>query len=128
MRAARNVKRDPPDNRLKPLAHLRRGHADDRAGVSPPLLFSGRKKAVGVSLRHGGAHGDAFARCHHPYCSQLEKAVGVCLVTTKSTWRTISHAFVLYRELVSELFHADLDKKFTDRIALMCPSLPPTDN
>ena len=47
---------------------------------------------------------------------------------TKSTRRTISHAFVLYRELVSELFHADLDNKFTDRIALICPNLPPTDN
>jgi len=67
-------------------------------------------------------------RCHHPYCSQLEKAVGVCLATTKSTRRTISHAFVLYRELVTELSHADLDNKFTDRIALICRSLPPTDN
>src|SRR5579863_8896177 len=67
-------------------------------------------------------------RCHHPYCSQLEKAVEVCLATTKSTWRAISHAFVLYRELVSELFHVDLDGKFTNRIALRCPSLAPTDN
>ena len=67
-------------------------------------------------------------RCHHPYCSQLEKAVEVCPATTKSTWRTISHAFVLYRELVTELSHAGLDNKFTDRIALICPSLPPTDN
>ena len=86
------------------------------------------KKPVGVSLRHDGAHGEAFAPRHHPYCSQLEKAVGVCLATTKSTWRTISHAFVLYRELVTELSHADLDNKFTDRIALICRSLPPTDN
>ena len=67
-------------------------------------------------------------RCHHPYCSQLEKAVELCLGTTKSTWRTISHAFVLYRELVTEFSHADLDNQFTDRIALRCPSLPPTDN
>ena len=54
--------------------------------------------------------------------------MGVCLATTKSTWRTISHAFVLYRELVTELSHADLDNKFTDRIALICLSLAPTDN
>jgi hypothetical protein len=67
-------------------------------------------------------------RCHHPYCSQLEKGVEVCLATAKSTLRAISHAFVLYRELVSEVFHADLDDKFTDRIALICPNLPPTDN
>ena len=67
-------------------------------------------------------------RCHHPYCSQLEKAVGVCLATTKSTWRTISHVFVLYRELVTELSHAGLDNKFADRIALKWPSRPPTDN
>jgi hypothetical protein len=67
-------------------------------------------------------------RCHHPYCSQLEKALGICLAITKSTWRTISHAFVLYRELVTELSHAGLDNQFTDRIALICPSLPPTDN
>jgi hypothetical protein len=40
----------------------------------------------------------------------------------------ISHAFVLYRELVTELSPADLDNKFTDRIALICPSLPPTDS
>jgi hypothetical protein len=67
-------------------------------------------------------------RCHHPYCSQLEKGVEVCLATAKSTLRAISYAFVLYRELVSEVFHADLDDKFTDRIALICPNLPPTDN
>jgi hypothetical protein len=67
-------------------------------------------------------------RCHHPYCSQLEKAVEVCPATTKSTWQAISQAFVLYRELVSELSHADLHDKFTDRIALICPNLPPTDN
>jgi len=67
-------------------------------------------------------------RCHHPYCSQLEKAVGVCLATMKSSWRKISHAFVLYRELVTELSHADLDNKFTDRITLICPSRPHTDN
>jgi hypothetical protein len=67
-------------------------------------------------------------RCHHPYCSQLEKAVGVCLATTKTTWRTISHAFVLYRELVTELSHAGLDNKFTDRIAPICRNLPPTDD
>ena len=92
--------------------------------------------------------------CHHPCCSQVEKSCGclpsprrsvraavtthivlswkklwaVCLATTNSTWRTISYAFVLYRELVSEVFHADLDDKFTDRIALICPNLPPTDN
>jgi hypothetical protein len=67
-------------------------------------------------------------RCHHPSCSQLEKAVEVYLATTKSTWRTISHAFVLYPELVTELSHADLDNKFTDRIALICPRLTPTDD
>jgi hypothetical protein len=96
--------------------------------------------------------------CHHPYCSQVEKncaclpsprrstrrrfraAVTTHIVLswkklwgfawqpTKSTRRTISHAFVLYRELVTELSHDDLDNKFTDRIALICPSLPPTDN
>jgi hypothetical protein len=96
--------------------------------------------------------------CHHPRCSQVEKSCGclrsprrsirrrfraavtthivlswkklwgVCLAITKSTWRTISHAFVLYRELVTELSHAELDNKSTDQIALICPSLPPTDN
>ena len=96
--------------------------------------------------------------CHHPCCSQVEKSCGClpsprrrtrrrfraavtthivlswknlwgsACATTKSKWRTISHAFVLYRELVSEVFHADLDVKFTDRIALICPNLPPTDN
>jgi hypothetical protein len=92
------------------------------------VLFSARKK-LWVSPFAGGVHGPTLSRrCHHPYCSQLEKAVGVCLATTKSTWRTTSHAFVLYRELVTELSHADLDNKFTDRIALICPSLPPTDN
>jgi hypothetical protein len=40
----------------------------------------------------------------------------------------ISHAFVLYRELITELSHDDLDNKFTDRIALIRPSLPPTDS
>ena len=57
-----------------------------------------------------------------------KKLWGVCLATTKSAWPTISHTFVLYRELVTELSHADLDSKFTDRIALICPSFPPTDN
>ena len=92
--------------------------------------------------------------CHHPCCSQVEKSCGslpsprrrvraavtthivlswkklwgVCLATTKSTLQMISHAFVLYRELVTELSHAGLDNKFTDRIALICPSLPHTDN
>ena len=96
--------------------------------------------------------------CHHPCCSQVEKSCGclpsprrstrrrfraavtthivlswkkaveICPATTKSTWPMISHAFVLYRELVTELSPADLDNKFTDRIALICPSLPPTDN
>ena len=77
---------------------------------------------MGVSLRHGAVHGDAFraAVTTHIVLS-WKKAVGVCLATTKSTWRTISHAFVLYRELVTELSHADLDNKFTDRIALICP-------
>jgi len=89
------------------------------------VLFSARKK-LWVSTFAGGVHGPTLSRrCHHPYCSQLEKAVGVCLATTKGT---ISHAFVLYRELVTELSHAGLDNKFTDRIALICPSLPPTDN
>jgi len=96
--------------------------------------------------------------CHHPCCSQVEescgclpsprrstrrqfraavtthivlswkKLCGVCLATTNSTWRTISYAFVLYRELVTELSHPGLDNKFTNRIALICPSLPPRDN
>jgi hypothetical protein len=96
--------------------------------------------------------------CHHPCCSQVEKSCGclpsprrsirrrfraavtthivlswkklwgVCLATTKSTLQMISHAFVLYRELVTELSHYDLENKFTERIALICPSLPPTDN
>ena len=88
-----------------------------------PCCSQVEKSCGCVSLRH-----TLSRRCHHPYCSQLEKAVGVCLATTKSTWRTISHAFVLYRELVTELSHADLDNKFTNRIALICPSLPPTDN
>jgi hypothetical protein len=96
--------------------------------------------------------------CHHPCCSQVEKSCeylplprrstrrrfraavtthivlswkklwGVCQATTKSTLQMISHAFVLYRELVTELSHYDLDNKFTDRIAPICPSLPPTDN
>ena len=92
------------------------------------MLFSGRKK-LGVSPFATAQYTATLSRrCHHPYCSQLEKAVGVCLATTKSTRRTISHAFVLYRELVTEFSHADLDNKFTDRIALICPSLPPTDN
>ena len=98
------------------------------APLSPPVLFSGRKK-LWVSPFATAEYTATLSRCcHHPYCSQLEKAVGVCLATTKSTRRTISHAFVLYRELVTELSHADLDKKFADRIALICPSLPPTDN
>jgi hypothetical protein len=102
---------------------------DHRAGVSPPLLFSGRKK-LWVSHVATAEYAAMFSRrCHHPYCSQLEKAVEVCLGRpTKSTRRTISHAFVLYRELVTELSHDDLDNKVTDRIALICPSLPPTDN
>src|SRR5579863_6328381 len=76
----------------------------NRAGVSPPVLFSSRKK-LWVSPFATAKHTATLSRrCHHPYCSQLEKAVGVCLATTKSTWRTISHAFVLYRELVSDLF------------------------
>ena len=100
----------------------------NRAGVSPPVLFSGRKKLWVSPFATAEYTATLSRRCHHPYCSQLEKAVGVCLATTKSTWRTISHAFVLYRELVTELSHADLDNKFTDRIALICPSLPPTDN
>jgi len=97
-------------------------------GVSPPVLFSGRRKPWVSPFATAEHTATVSRRCHHPYCSQLEKAVGVCLATTKSTWRTISHAFVLYPELVSEFFHADLDNKFTDRIAPICPSLPPTDN
>ena len=95
------------------------------APLSPSVLFSGRKK-LWVSPFATAEYAATLSRlCHHPYCSQLEKAVGVCVATTKSAWRTISHTFVLYRELVTELSHADLDSKFTDRIALICPSLPP---
>jgi hypothetical protein len=92
------------------------------------VLFSGRKKLWVSPFATAQYTATSSRRCHHPYCSQLEKAVGVCLATTKSWWQAISHAFVLYRELVSELSHAALDDKFTDRIALICPSLPPTDN
>src|SRR5580658_3287287 len=98
------------------------------APLSPPVLFSGREKLWGSPFATAEYTATLSRRCHHPYCSQLEKAVGICLATTKSTRRTISHAFVLYRELVTELSHTDLDKKFADRIALICPSLPPTDN
>jgi hypothetical protein len=84
---------------------------------------------VGVSLRHGGAQGDAFATAVTTrIVLRPKKAVKVWLATTKSTRRAISHAFVLYRELFTELSHTDLDNKFTDRIALICPSLPPTDS
>ena len=87
------------------------------------------EKSCGCLPSPAEYHGPTLSRrCHHPYCSQLEKAVGACLATTKSTWRTTSHAFVLYRESVTELSHADLDNKFTDRISLICRSLPPTDN
>ena len=126
MRAARNVKRDHPENRLKVSLTFGGTCRQSRRCVTTRVVLRS-KKAVGVSLRREYT-APLSRRCHHPYCSQLEKAVGVCLATTKSTWRTISHAFVLYRELVTELSHADLDNKFTDRIALICPSLPPTDN
>jgi hypothetical protein len=101
---------------------------DHRADVSPPVLFSGRKKLWVSHVATAEYTATLSRRCHHPYCSQLEKAVEVCLATTKSTRRTISRAFVLYRELVTELSDADLDNKFTDRIALIRPSFPPTDN
>jgi hypothetical protein len=101
---------------------------DDRAGVSPPVLLPVRKEPWVSPHATAEYTATLSRRRHHPYCSQLEKAVGVCLAATKSRWRTISHAFVLYRELVSELSHADLGNKFADRIALICPSLPPTDN
>ena len=97
----------------------------NRAGVSLPVLFSGGEKLWVSPFGTARYTATLSRRCHHPYCSQLEKAVGVCLATTKGT---ISHAFVLYRELVTELSHAGLDNKFTDRIALICPSLPPADN
>ena len=98
------------------------------APLSPPVLFSVRRKLWVPPFATAEYTATLSRRCHHPYCSQLEKAVEVCLATTKSTWQAISQAFVLYRELVSELFHADLDDKFTDPIALICPNLPPTDN
>ena len=100
---------------------------DDRAAVTTRVVLRS-KEAVGVSLRHGGVHGDAFATLSPPILFSVGKSCGGLLATTKSTRRTISHAFVLYRELVTELSHADLDNKFADRIALICPSLPPTDN
>jgi len=80
--------------------------------------------------------------CHHPCCSQVEESCGCLPSPRRSTrlrfraavtthialswkklsgfaWRprraggrTISRAFVLYRELVTEHSHAHLDNKF----------------
>jgi len=84
---------------------------------------------VDVSLRHGGAHGDAFATAVTTrIVLRPKKSVEVCLPTTKSTRRALSYAFVLYRELFAELSHSDIDSRFTDRITLICPSLPPNNN
>jgi hypothetical protein len=77
------------------------------------VLLSGRKKLWVSPFATAEDTATLSRRCHHPYCSQLEKAVEVCLATTKSTRQAISHAFVLYHELVTELSHADLNNKFT---------------
>src|SRR5580658_1112609 len=90
----------------KALPHLRRGHADDRARCVATRVVLRSKKAVGVSLRHGGSTRRQFraAVTTHIVLS-WKKLWAVCLATTNSTWRTISYAFVLYRELVTELSH-----------------------
>jgi hypothetical protein len=67
-----------------------------------------------------------LSRCsHHPYCSQSEKAVEVWLSITKSPGRATSRAFVLYRRLLTDLSHADLDNKFAAPIALISSAIPP---
>jgi hypothetical protein len=73
----RTIRTLPTENpRLKPHSHLRTGHADDRSGVSPPALFSGRKKLWVSPFATAEYTATLSRRCHHPYCSQLEKAVG----------------------------------------------------
>jgi len=45
-------------------------------GVSPPVLFSGRRKLWVSPFATAEHTATVSRRCHHPYCSQLEKAVG----------------------------------------------------
>jgi hypothetical protein len=46
------------------------------APLSPRVLFSGRKKLWVSPFATAEYTATLWRGCHHPYCSQLEKAVG----------------------------------------------------
>jgi hypothetical protein len=48
---------------------------DNRAAVTTRVVLTS-KKAVGVSLRHGGVHGDAFAPLSPPILFSVGKSCG----------------------------------------------------
>jgi hypothetical protein len=86
------------------------------------------KKAVGASLRHGGVHGDAFAPLSPPISLSVGKSCGGLLGDHEEHVANDLTCLCPLSRVGYRASSADLDNKFTDRIALICRSLPPTDN
>src|SRR5208282_223552 len=86
------------------------------------------KEAVGVSLRQRAVHGDAFAPLSPPILFSVGKSCGGLLGDHQEHVANDLTCLCPLSRVGYRAFSCHLDNKFTDRIALICPSLPPTDD